>query len=100
MSRAGILLLLSVFSLMSLQPHVSPSAAHTSLSGGVFKLIVLLPLVIQVIITTGLGFPHAARVPQNEHFQPLRSSGPLNQRCSEQRFIYRSTAHVVKFVKS
>lgn len=39
----------------------------------------VLPLVIQVIITTGLGFPHAARLLENVHFQPLRFSGPLNQ---------------------
>lgn len=58
----------------------------------------LLPLVIQVIITTGLGVPHAAGVPQNAQYQPQRSSGPLNQWRSEQRFIYRFTAHVVNFV--
>lgn len=64
----------------------------------VFKLMVLLPLVIQVIITTGLGVPHAARVPQNAQFQPQRSSSPLNQWRLEQKCIYRFTAHVVNFV--
>lgn len=64
----------------------------------VFKLIVLLPLVIQVIITTGPGFLHAASGAKNVHLQPLRSAGPLNQWCSEHRFIYRPAAHVVNFV--
>lgn len=59
-------------------------------------MILLLPLVVQAVIITGPGFPHPAVVPQNVHFQPLRSS--LNQWCSEQRFIYHPTAHVVNFV--
>lgn len=78
----------------SCQPLSSP---HIMKWRRVFKLIVLLPLVIWVIITTGLGFPHAASVPQNVHFKPLRSSGSLNLWTTEQRFIYRPTAHVVNF---
>lgn len=70
------MLLPSVFSLMSGQPHVSPSAAHTLSGGGFFKLPH--PLVIHIIITIGLDFPCRKSSPKRVHFQPLRSSGPLN----------------------
>ena len=74
--------------------RVSPSAAHTS-----FWLMPLLLLVVQVIITTGLGFLHAPTDnPQILHFQPLSSSASLDQWCSEWKIIRHPAAHVVNLL--